>query len=198
MEVTAKLKSLRIAPRKVRLAVGLVRGQKIQPALNQLIFSRKHAALPVAKLIKSAVANAKNNFGLAADNLFIKTISVDGGAMLKRWMPRAHGRATPIQKKTSHINLVLAEIVPTTPAVKTEVKLDAPVKLAVKPNEVKPEAAVKIDKKNNKDLNPETDEPEKQAAAKREGVDKHARIEAIPKATKGFTAKVFNRKSGSK
>jgi len=112
MEAKAKLKNLRIAPRKVRMVVDLIRGKKAKEALAILNFTAKKATSPLIKLVNSAIANAKNNFHIEADNLYISEITVDEGPKYKRWMPRARGQATPIQKKTSHINLVLKEIQP--------------------------------------------------------------------------------------
>ena len=109
-EVKAKLSNLRISPRKVRLAVDLVRGKKVQKAIELLSLLNKKSSEPLKKLIESAIANAKNNFGFTEDNLRISEIMVDEGATLKRWMPRARGRATTIRKRTSHINVVLTEI----------------------------------------------------------------------------------------
>lgn len=106
-EVRAQLNYLRIGPRKVRLVADLMRGRKVATAINTLSVLNKLAAKPLLKLLKSAIANAKNNFSLSENTLRIKTITVDGGPVLKRWMPRAHGRATPIRERTSHIKLVL-------------------------------------------------------------------------------------------
>ncbi len=108
--VNAKLSYLRMGPRKVRLVVDLVRGKRVSKAVEILTLSRKLAARPILKLLNSAVANAKHNFNLKLDNLVLTTIMVDGGPMLKRWMPKAHGRATPIRERTSHISLTLMEI----------------------------------------------------------------------------------------
>jgi len=107
MSVTAKLRYLRIAPRKVRLVADLIRGKKVSQALRLLQFTPKRAALSLEKLLRSALANARHNFGLEEDNLYISKITVDEGPKLKRWMPRARGRAFEIQKKTSHVTLVL-------------------------------------------------------------------------------------------
>ncbi len=109
MEVKAKLRYLRISPRKVRLVIDLIRGLDTQEAIEQLNFMPKRSALPVLKLINSAVANAENNFKLKTDNLYIKKITADEGPKLKRWKPRAFGRATPILKRSSHITLILDE-----------------------------------------------------------------------------------------
>ena len=106
-EAVAKLKQLRMGPRKVRLVVGLIRGLKVDNAVVQLENCRKGAARPVLKLLKSAVANAKTNHDLKEETLVVKTVFVDEGQTLHRWMPRAMGRATPIRKRGSHITIVL-------------------------------------------------------------------------------------------
>jgi len=107
--VTAKLRYLRIAPRKVRLAADLIRGKSVEEAEELLLFTVKRVSLPMLKLLKSAVANAKNNFQLDESNLYIQKILVDEGPKYKRWMPQARGQAYEIQKKTSHITIVLEE-----------------------------------------------------------------------------------------
>jgi large subunit ribosomal protein L22 len=117
-EVKAKLSFLRQGPRKVRLVTDLIRGRKVTTALNSLSLLNKSAALPVLKLLRSAIANAKHNFSLAPENLRVAKITVDGGPVLKRWMPKAHGRATPVRERTSHILLVLTEIAQTQKAEK--------------------------------------------------------------------------------
>ena len=106
---------IHIAPRKVRMVVDTVRGKSVSQALSILGFARKKAALPVQKLLKSAVANAAENDGIHdVDTLMIDRIMVDEGPTLKRYMPRARGRATPIRKRTSHIRIVLRERAVTT------------------------------------------------------------------------------------
>ena len=110
MKVSASLRYLRIAPRKVRLVTDLIRGKSVEEAQTILNFVRKRATKPLLKLLKSAIANAHHNFQLAKDNLYISEIKVDEGPKLKRWRPRARGQAFEIQKKTSHVILVLAEI----------------------------------------------------------------------------------------
>lgn len=108
METTAKLSGLRIAPRKVRIVVDTVRGKPVGDALSILAFTRKAAALPVAKLIKSAVANAARA-GHNVDDLVVSTITVDKGPTQRRFMPRALGRAYRIEKKSSHLKVTLGE-----------------------------------------------------------------------------------------
>ena len=111
MQVSAKLRNLHIAPRKVRLVADQVRGKKAEQASTILNFTTKRAALPLLKLLKQAMANAKNNFQMDPNNFFVFKIAVDEGPKQKRWMPRARGQAYEIQKKTSHITLILEEIV---------------------------------------------------------------------------------------
>jgi large subunit ribosomal protein L22 len=103
----AKLRHLRIAPRKVRLVADLIRGKHVEEALNILQFTQKGSSRPLAKLVKSAVANADQKGGVDIDNLYVGECFVDGGPMLKRFMPRAQGRATPIMKRTSHVTVGL-------------------------------------------------------------------------------------------
>lgn len=109
---TAYLSTLRLAPRKVRAVCDTVRGQPVEQALATLRFTPKAAAKPVAKLIRSAIANAENkaNGNIDIDRLFVKTIMVDQGPTLRRFMARAMGRATRINKKTSHVTVELGEM----------------------------------------------------------------------------------------
>jgi len=106
MATSAKLSGLRIAPRKVRIVIDTIRGKSVGEALNILQFTRKSAALPVAKLLKSAIANAEQD-GVDVDGLIVKTVTVDQGPTQRRFMPRALGRGFRINKKTSHVQLVL-------------------------------------------------------------------------------------------
>ncbi len=109
-QIIAKLNYLRISPRKVRAVVDLVNGLDIDLAQAQLKYSAKDAALPVLKLLNSAVSNAQNNLGLDKRFLYIKEIIVNEGMKLKRYKPKGFGLAMPIQKKTSHIKIVLDEL----------------------------------------------------------------------------------------
>ena len=110
MPITAKLRYLRIAPRKVRLVADLIRGKSVEEAQTILNFTQKRATLPISKLLRQAIANAKNNFQMEEENLFISEILVNEGPKLKRVFPRARGSADTIQKKTSHITIILDEI----------------------------------------------------------------------------------------
>ena len=98
-----------MAPRKVRLVASVLRGMSVNDAEAQLMLQPRRAAKPLLKLLRSAIANAKNNQKLNPDNLFVQTIFVDQGPMLKRSLPRARGSASPIQKKMSHVTMILAE-----------------------------------------------------------------------------------------
>ena len=104
----AFFKNYRQAPRKVRLVAGLIKGKNVAQAIAELDFLAKRAGLPIKKLLLSAVANAKN-MGIDAANLFIKELRVDKGIVMKRMMPAAMGTGHRINKRTSHLSLVLGE-----------------------------------------------------------------------------------------
>ena len=109
MEVKASLKYARVGAQKARLVADLVRGKDVNEAVKILTFLNKKTAGMVKKLIESAVANAEYKKVMDVDNLIVKTIYVDQGPVLKRFRPRAQGRAFGVRKKTSHINVVLEE-----------------------------------------------------------------------------------------
>lgn len=107
--VKAKLKNFRMPSQKVREVADIVRGKSAGDAKNILEFMPRKSALAIKKLLDSAIANAENNFNMDPDNLFIKTITVDSGRTLKRFMPGARGRAAKILKRSSHVTIELAE-----------------------------------------------------------------------------------------
>jgi large subunit ribosomal protein L22 len=107
MQSTATLKFASSGPRKVRYVADMVRGEDVARALKLLQLSKRGMASTVAKLIRSAVANAESTGNADVDALYIKELVVDGGPIHRRWRPRAHGRATRIRKRTSHIRVVL-------------------------------------------------------------------------------------------
>jgi len=107
METQAKLRNVRLSPQKARLVVDMVRGKGIQEAMNILQFSPQKTAPILSKLLKSAVANAEQKGVSDVDQLFVKTVMVDQGPVLRRFIPRAQGRASRIRKPTSHITVVL-------------------------------------------------------------------------------------------
>jgi ribosomal protein L22 len=105
--VRASARYLRVAPRKARLVADQIRGLQIDDARALLQFSSRGAANELGKLLDSAAANAENNHDLVADDLAVAEISVDEGPTLRRWRPRALGRATRINKRTSHVSIAL-------------------------------------------------------------------------------------------
>lgn len=109
MEVKAVARYVRVSPYKARLVTEAVKGKPVEDALTTLKFIPKRAAPLVSKTVRSALANAEQNPNIDVDTLYIKKIFVDGGPSLKRWRPRAMGRATRILKRTSHITVILDE-----------------------------------------------------------------------------------------
>jgi ribosomal protein L22 len=105
--VRARARFLRVAPRKARLVADQVRGLPVEEARSQLRFSTRGAARDIAKLIDSAAANAEANHDLVADELRVADIRVDEGPVLRRWRARARGRATRVEKRTSHVSVAL-------------------------------------------------------------------------------------------
>jgi large subunit ribosomal protein L22 len=113
-EARATQRSARQSPYKMRLVIDEIRGKGVNEALAYLQFSKKHAAKQIEKTLRSAVANAEHaaregNTSIDVDDLYIKRAVVNEGQKLKRFMPAAMGRATPIQKRTSHVEIVVAE-----------------------------------------------------------------------------------------
>lgn len=178
MEIKVKLKFIRMSSKKLRLVADLIRGAETIRALNQLRFANKKAAEPIAKLLKSAIASAVNDYELDKDNLFVKEIRIDEGGMLKRWTPKAHGSATPIRRRISHINITVGELKASGITAAKKKEAEAPISLEEMVKEG--EKAAKSDK--GKDI-------KKEAAGqdlKKEGASK-----------KGFVNKMFQRKSGN-
>ncbi len=109
MEIKAKLNNLRIGPRKVRLLADLIRGMRAEEAIFQLKYLNKKSSVSLIKLVESAIANGINNANLNRSDLYIKSITVDGGITIKRWQPKAFGRAGKIRKRGSIVNIVLKD-----------------------------------------------------------------------------------------
>ena len=109
MRVRAHARYIRMSPYKVRQVLGLIRGLPVQEADQLLSFTNRAAAEPVRKVLRSAIANAEHNHALDADELIVAEAYADEGPTLRRWRPRARGRATRIRKRTSHITVVVAE-----------------------------------------------------------------------------------------
>jgi large subunit ribosomal protein L22 len=107
MQVKAILRNLRIAPRKTRDVIDLIRGKGAPEAQTALSFTTRKSAPIILKLLNSAIASAENDFKLKKENLFVAKVFADEGTRLKRWHPMSRGRAYPIEKRTSHITIVL-------------------------------------------------------------------------------------------
>ena len=105
----ATAKTIRTSPRKTRLAVDLIRGKQVGEAISILKFSPNKAAGIVEKVLMSAIANAENNFDLDVEDLVVSEVFVNEGPTMKRFRPRAKGSASPINKRTSHITVVVSE-----------------------------------------------------------------------------------------
>ncbi|TAK89639.1 50S ribosomal protein L22 [Patescibacteria group bacterium] len=126
MNVKATAKYVRTSPRKVGLVAALIRGRKAQEAMTVLANTQKGAADPVGKVLKSAIANAENNHKLSSSDLLIESVLVGPAATLKRFRPRARGRAAAIRKRSSHITVVLTDAkAAAKPAAKTTAKKEA-------------------------------------------------------------------------
>jgi large subunit ribosomal protein L22 len=179
MDIKAYANHIHISPRKIRLVVDAVRGLRVAEALNRLQLLNKRAALPVAKLVRSAIANAEHNFEIDKDNLYIKEIRVDEAQTLKRWLPRAHGRATTLRKRMSRILLTLGEVQESGKKQAKKRVLEAPVKLAELQQGKKAAGAAKGD--------------EHEAA---EDKGKELREHGHDAGKRGFANRMFRRKSG--
>ena len=105
----ATAKYIRMSPRKVKAVIDLIRNKKIDEAQAILVNTPKAATQPVLKVLNSAAANAENNLGMSRDNLYVAEVYANQVPTLKRYRPRAHGRATRIRKRTSHITIILDE-----------------------------------------------------------------------------------------
>ena len=146
MEVKAKLRYLRISPRKVRRVADLVRNFNAEEAKLQLRNLTLRSARSLLKLIDSALNNAKNNFGLDTANLYIKKLTVDEARILKRYRARAFGRSAQINKRSSHVNLVLDE------GKSSSIAIPKPVQKKLKSEEVINQDLDRKEDKENKDL----------------------------------------------
>jgi large subunit ribosomal protein L22 len=109
MESRASTRHVRIAPQKARLVVDLIRGKRVEEAIGVLEFNSRRASKVIAKTLKSAIANAESTQNIDVDTLYVKAAWVDGAQTQKRFLPRAHGRATRIIKRSSHVTIVVDE-----------------------------------------------------------------------------------------
>lgn len=170
-EIKASARFIKVSPRKVRLVIDLIKKMSLEETLDRIKMVKKQSSMPLEKLIRSAVANAENNFQIDKKDLFIKKLTVDDGPTLKRFRPRAHGRSAMIRKRTSHIDLILG------------VKDGAARKAPAKKLENK-SAEVKI-------VNPEDIKHDKSDS---DGPKQGGSVSG--KADKGFMKGVFQRKTG--
>lgn len=179
MQVSAKLNNLRKSPRKVRLVANMLKGMDTREAQDQLKFLTKGSVPHFDKLIRSAIANAENNFGLDKDNLYIKDIIVNEGTKLKRWLPRAHGRASLILKRTSNIEIILDE------------KVQGKKRKEVKKQEIKDLKEIEIKKKASVDKEKEEMKEMIKEREEKEFIDEKKKVSE----PKGFLKRIFRRKS---
>lgn len=177
--VMASANDLRLAPRKMRLVTNVLKGMNVNDAMAELQHLNKKGAPMVAKLLQSAVANAKNNFFLSADHLYIKSITADMGRAMKRYFPRARGSAFVIRRKMSHVNVVLEER-------KTGGKAKSKFSLFKKKEEKPTETS--IDQKEATNIQPTSDTPKK---AKLFRSDEETKMNKVAN-----KRRLFNRKTG--
>ncbi len=177
-EYKAKLNYLRMAPRKVRSVGDLVKGLPVNEAEAQLLMQARRPAKPLLKLLRSAVANAKNNGLSDVSHLYISSLRVDGGPMLKRILPRARGSASPIEKKMSHVTLVLG----VNAELKPRFTIVAPKKRKAAPGE----SGTRTSKKRT--TAPSAPKPEQEGGEKKRSEKKQG--------NSGFWKRSFNRKQG--
>ena len=177
--VRASARDLHVSPRKIRLVTNLVNGMNAGDAVVELEHANKKAAPMVVKLIKSAMANAKNNFSLNPEHLFIKSITADMGKVLKRYFPRARGSAYVIRRKMSHVNLVLEER-KTGKASKSRLDLFGKAK--------KDKVETSIDAKQESNIKPESETPKKSQIFRSD--------EQVKMSKAQNKRRLFNRKSG--
>ncbi len=187
MEFRASLDNIRMSSRKVRLVTNLIKGQTASQAKAQLTFLVKKPAPLILKLLNSAVANANHEQELKEENLYIEQIVVEGGSSLKRWLPRAMGRATPLLKRTCSIKLTLAELKPTAKKVKK----------TSKPEIIKPDEALSKPEKIEEPIEPEQDlsKTKMPPVARPYGASSESKKRTFSRQTLGNIKKMFRRKS---
>lgn len=191
MKVTATLKNLRTSPRKVRLVAEAIKGMDANAALIQLPFIVKKSSHDLEKLLRSAIANARNNFGIDVDNLLVEEVRVGEGPRLKRWLPRAYGRATLILKRTSHISLTVAEKVEG----KNRLSQEELAKERTKRAEAKRKALESLAAEQEMMEKEQAEQEESKSAEKKAPrVNKKGSM-AAKKGQDGFLKKVFQRKA---
>jgi large subunit ribosomal protein L22 len=190
MKVSAQLNNLRISPRKVRLVTELIKGQDVKVASVQLKNTVKKSCPVIEKLLKSAISNAENNLGLDKDNLYVVDIKVGEGYRMKRWMPRAFGRASQIIKRTSKVTLTLEE------------RIEGKNRKSKEQMEKEKKARVEAKKKLEKEIQEERAKLEKEGKVLEKDVnevpfrEKKSEEDQKKSGGKGWMKKMFQRKAG--
>ena len=186
MKVSAKLNNLRMPNRKVKLVADLIIGMDVTEALNQLEATVRKTSPFMIKLLQSAIANGENNFGIDRNNMYVFDVVVKEGITLKRWMPKAYGRATPIRKRSSHIEIVLEE------------RVEGKGRKTKKELEAEKQARIEARKKMEKEAIAEKgDETKPVASAKEAKAKDGAKVKQSAEAPNaGWANKIFRRKSG--
>ena len=191
-----------MSPRKVRLVADLIRGMDVAEADMQLAHFSKAAALPIRKLLASAVANAEHNAKLARTNLFVQAICVNQGPTAKRFRPRAFGRAAAIRKRTAHISIVLDERVPSQPAERSSHPASpaAPTVLTDRPKHARVPHTHAHDGAPTAKEGPEVVAEQEKTDVRRKGRHAHQEHEGghSGKRQGGFFKQLFTRRSGEK
>jgi large subunit ribosomal protein L22 len=193
MKVTAKLNNLRIAPRKTKLVADLIRGLDVAAALDQLEAHVKRTSPHMKKLLESAIANGENNLGLDKSNLYVYDVLVGAGPTLKRWMPKAFGRAGQIAKRTSKLEIVLEERVEGKGRkTKEQMEQEKKKRLEEKKKAEKAEAKEREEKEKDREKEKETQET---GEARTERTRETKNQEQGRKDNKTWKNRIFRRKS---
>lgn len=187
MKVSAKLKNLRVAPRKTKLVADMIKNLDVTEALSQLDTTIKRTSNPMKKLLLSAIANAENNLGLDKDNLYVFEARVGAGPTMKRWMPKAFGRAGEILKRTSVITVVLEE------------RVEGKGRKTKEQMEKEKKSRIEVKKREEKAATEKEDigKEEKNVTKEKEGIIQEKEIERTKKETRKKTwgSRIFRRKS---
>ena len=185
MKVSAKLNNLRMPNRKVKLVADLIIGMDAKDALNQLDATVKKTSPFMIKLLESAISNGENNFGIDRNNMYVFDVVVKEGMTLKRWMPKAHGRATPIRKRSSHIEIILEE------------RVEGKGRKTKKELEAEKQARIEAKKKKEEEVMKEENKEKPVATVKEAKVKESAKNKQAAEAPNaGWANKIFRRKSG--
>lgn len=183
MKVSAKLNGLRIAPRKSKLVADLIKGMDVSEALNQLDVHVKKTSGYMKKLLESAIANGENNFGIDKSNMYVFDVIIGAGPVMKRWMPKAFGRAGQILKRTSKIEIILEE------------RVEGKNRKTKEQMEKEKAEKIKERKKTEKEIEDKKDKEEKKVIQeKKEEIKKEDKGKKEVK-KKSWAKKMFQRKS---